>query len=100
MSQERYDQLRAELAKKDEEIKKLREAVRRFERDWLEACDVNRKLQADLDRVMREAVDAMTKIQKIGFLLGNDPRLNPAYEMRAIAQQFLESWRERQGKEA
>lgn len=33
---------------------------------------------------------SLESIAKIRFLLGNDPRLNPAYEMGAIAQRALE----------
>lgn len=40
----------------------------------------------------REArlLEALKSIGQIRFLLGNDPRLNPAYEMGAIAQRALE----------
>lgn len=44
-----------------------------------------RKAEA-VNQALREALQAIVKIR---FLLGNDPKLNPAYEMGDIAQQAL-----------
>lgn len=53
----------------------------------------NDQLKAELAQAKaREArlLEALKSIGQIRFLLGNDPRLNPAYEMGAIAEQALE----------
>lgn len=57
----------------------------------------------DHDQAQREEIarlrEALTSIAKIRFLLGNDPRLNPAYEMGDLAQVALtkESARDKAG---
>lgn len=59
----------------------------------------NAKLKANREKANEELCDLMGAIDKlkaalegivkIRFLLGNDPKLNPAYEMGDIAQQAL-----------
>lgn len=68
---DRYVQLEAENAQLKANIEKANEELC----DFMGAID---KLKAALEGIV-----------KIRFLLGNDPKLNPAYEMGDIAQQAL-----------
>lgn len=51
-----------------------------------EALDQHDAEQREEITRLREALQSIVKIR---FLLGNDPKLNPAYEMGDIAQQAL-----------
>lgn len=72
--------LMAELAQAQQAEQQIRE--HEFQRGYHEAEAKHAAREARL----REALKCIVKIR---FLLGNDPRLNPAYEMGDIALQAI-----------
>lgn len=57
---------------------------------YLKAHDAEqRRLIEELEQQNAALRETLESIVKIRFLLGNDPKLNPAYEMGEIAQQAL-----------